>query len=370
MQSGIKYNLLLTIFASLVVVFLISGCPKSSSTSGCSGSCGPHSMAFSSGGNVYLLGYNQLLAINPQGTLLFRVKIANQLGRFMDILDISKDGNVWEGPGNGLNVLSIFDLQGNLLTQITTDINTTSIKISGSTNIGWVGGYNITSNGITTTTVTKLEAINMSGESLTSFTLSSPSIASYNELFTVKLAVSPVDDVVWAWSPGYLSGYSFSGLVYGPYSVSLLESSTMFLTGCSMNEKWITVNPVTNDIWMGTPASTTILSLSPNGTVQFQKNLDINVSAMAVSPKTGNVWIGSNNKIDVLDPYGTIIKQLTSNNINCITFIAISPVDDTVWVGNSTNFNSTDKNIFILDDNGNIINGVYVPVMCFGPCPG
>ncbi len=137
-----------------------------------------------------------------------------------------------------------------------------------------------------------LEALNISGQSLTSFTLP-PVPTSYNGwFFKVKLAISPVDGTVWAWTPGYLSGYSFTGRVYGPYPINLLESFNPYLIDCGTNEKWIIVNPVTNDIWMGNPATTTVLALSPDGAVQFQKNLDIYISTMAVSPKTGNVWIG------------------------------------------------------------------------------
>jgi len=71
----------------------------------------------------------------------------------------------------------------------------------------------------------------------------------------------------------------------------------------------------------------------------------------------------------VLDPHGNVIKQLVLKNLNCITYMAISPLDDTVWVGNETNIDSTDKDIFILDDNGNIVNSVYVPVRCFPSVP-
>lgn len=361
MQSGIKYNLLLSIFTYLAAVFLISGCIQSSNTGGCSRSCGPHSIVFSGDGTGYLLGYAQLLAINPQGNIIFNKNVPNPLGQTSDLLSISESGNIWEVN----DALLILNSQGNFVTQFTTDFDTlTSVAISTSADIGWVGGWSNTGS-------TMLEALNVSGQSLTSFTLPENPTSLDNEwiMNVVKLAISPADGTIWAWSPGYLSGYSFTGLVYGPYPINLFESSGVYL-GCGINEKWIVVNPVTNDIWMGNPATTTVLALSPDGTVQFQKNLDIYVSTMAVSPKTGNVWIGSNNKIDVLDPYGNVIKQLTLKNINCITYIAISPLDDTVWIGNETNMASTDKNIFILDENGSIVKSVYVPVRCFAPCPG
>ncbi len=282
------------------------------------------------------------------------------------MIDISKNNNdIWEVTPDFygyLSILTISNSQGNFVTQTTTDFyESTSVKVSPSADIGWAGGLSSTSN-------TMLEALNVSGQTLTSFTLPE-NLTSYGGWIfdVVKLAISPINGTVWAWSPGYLSGYSFTGLVYGPYPVNILESSNPFFIGCGTNEKWIVVNPITNDIWMGNPATTTVLALSPDGAVQFQKSLDIYVSTMAVSPKTGNVWIGSNNKIDVLDPYGSLIKQLTFKNLRCITYIAISPLDDTVWVGNETNMYSTDKNIFILDDNGNIINSFHVPVACFGP---
>jgi hypothetical protein len=275
------------------------------------------------------------------------------------MLDISNDGNIWEvtnDSANSLTNVTIYNLQGNLVTQITIDIPmVTSVKVTPSTDIGWVGGFSSTGN-------TMLEALNVSGQTLTSFTLpGNPTLYNGWIYNIVKLAISSADGTIWAWTPGYLSGYLFTGLIYGPYPVNLLESSNPFFIGCGTNEKWIVVNPVTNDIWMGNPATTTVLALSPNGTVQFQKNLDIYVSTMAVSPKTGNVWIGSNNKIDVLDPYGNVIKQLTLRYLNCITYIAISPLDDTVWVGSILNGN---KNIFILDENGNIVNSINVPVIC------
>ncbi|MCL4479280.1 MAG: hypothetical protein M1381_09330 [Deltaproteobacteria bacterium] len=305
----------------------------------------------------------QLLAINPQGNIIANKMIPNMLGWYSDMIDISNDGNIWEvtnSSGNSSTMLTIYNSQDNLVTQITTDIPMlTSVKVSASTDIGWVGGQNYTSTGIITP---ELEALNISGQTLTSYTLPPPSISSFNVLVYVKLAISTINGTIWAWSPGYLSGYSFTGLVYGPYPINIVESFEPYQIDCGgINEKWIIVNPVTNDIWMGNPATTTVLALLPDGTVQFQKDLDIYASTMAVSPKTGNVWIGSNNKIDVLDPYGKVIKQLTIKNLNCITYIAISPLDDTVWVGSVPNSN---KNIFILDENGDIINSIYVPVKC------
>ncbi|MCL4558765.1 MAG: hypothetical protein M1491_09120 [Deltaproteobacteria bacterium] len=373
MQNGIKHSLLLAIVGCLAAILLISGCPRSSSTDGCiGGSCGPHSIAFSSSGTVYLLGYLQLLAIDPTGNIILNGRTGNPFGWFSDMFSISKSGNIWEVTPDldgYSSILMISNSQGNFVTQITTDISIlTSVIVSPSTDIGWVGGQNYTSTGIITP---ELEALNISGQTLTSFTLpANPTSNGDWILSTVKLAISPINGTIWAWSPGYLSGYSFTELVYGPYPVNLLEVSYPYFIGCGTNEKWMAVNPVTNDIWMGSPATTTVLALSPNGAVQFQKNLDIYVSTMTVSPKTGNVWIGSNNKIEVLDPYGNIIKQLTIKNLNCITYIAVSPLDGTVWVGNSVKIGSTDKNIFILDENGNIINSFYVPDWCFVPCPG
>ena len=367
MRSGTKHSFL-WVFVYFIMAIWMTGCPASSHLNEGPRYCGPHSIGFSSGGTAYLLGYNQLLAINPQGNIIANKMVPNIWGWYYDMLDISNNGNIWEvtnGSGNSPTILTIYNSQGNLVTQMTTDIPMlTSVKVSPSANIGWVGGQNYTGTGIITP---ELEALNISGQTLTSYTLPPPSISSFNMLDYVKLTILPINGTVWAWSPGYLSGYSFTGLVYRPYPVNILESFEPYLIGCGTNEKWIIVNPVTNDIWMGNPATTTVLALSPNGTVQFQINLDIYVSTMAVSPKTGNVWIGSNNKIDVLDPYGNLIKQLTFKNLRCITYIAISPLDDTVWVGNETNMYSTDKNIFILDDNGNIINSFHVPVACSGP---
>ena len=367
MQSGIKHSLLLAILGCLAAIFLISGCPRSSSTDGCNGgSCGPHSIAFSSSGTAYLLGYGQLLEIDSTSNVILNSNTENSLG-FSDMLDISHSGNIWEvtiSYNNNANTLTVLNSQGNFVTQTTTDFyELTSVKISASTDIGWVGGWSNTGS-------TMLEALNISGQSLTSFTLPPVSISSYNRNYAVKLTISSLDGTVWAWTPGYLSGYSFTGLVHGPYPINLHEFSGDIYPSCSTNEKWMAVNSVTNDIWMGNSATTTIAALSPDGTVQFQKNLDIYVSTMAVSPKTGNVWIGNNNKIEVLDPYGNIIKQLTIKNLNCITYIAVSPLDGTVWVGNSVKIGSTDKNIFILDESGNIVNSFYVPVACFVPCPG
>ncbi len=377
MRSGTRYNLLLSIFAGLAAMLLIGGCTKSSSIDGGGSSCGPNSIVFSANGTAYLLGFSQLFATNPQGNITIdNYIVPNSLGEFSDMLDISNDGNIWDittDLNNSPTILTIFNSQGYFVTQLTTDFSSlSSVKVSSSTDIGWIGGYTgytITSNGVVATkSEPRLEALNISGQSLTSFTLPPPSLSSFNARSYVRLAISSNNDTVWAWSPGYLSGYSFTGLVYGPYPINMVESSEQYQIGCgSINKKWIVVNPVTNNIWMGNPATTTVLALSPNGAVQFQKNLDIYVSTMAVSPKTGNVWIGSNNKIDVLDPNGNLIKQLTLQYLKCITYMAISPVDDTVWIGNETNMSNTEKNIIILDDNGNIVNSIYVPVGCTYP---
>ena len=372
MRSGTKHSFLRVIVCFIMAIWM-TGCPASSHLNEGPLYCGPHSIVFSSDGTAYLLGYGQLLAVTPMGNAILDA-IGSSLGWYSDMFGISKNGNIWEvaegfTKGNAViinNTLLLLNSQGNFVTQITTDIDgLTSVEISGSTDIGWVGGQNYTGTGIITP---ELEALNISGQTLTSYTLPPPSISPYNGLYLVKLALSPINGTIWAWTPGYLSGYSFTGLVYGPYPVNILESSISYFIGCGVNEKWMVVNPVTNEIWMGNPATTTILALSPDGAVQFQKSLDIYVSTMAVSPKSGNVWIGSNNKIDVLDPSGNLIKQLTLKNLRCITYIAISPLDDTVWVGNETNMmSSTDKNIFILDDNGNIINSIHAPVRCFAP---
>ena len=377
MRSGTKIYLLLSIFICLTTVLLISGCTKSSSIDGGGSFCGPNSIVFSADGTAYLLGFNQLFATNPQGNITIdNYTVPNYLGAFSDMVDISNDGNIWDittDLNNSPTILTIFNSQGYFVTQLTTDFSSlSSVKISPSTDISWIGGYTgytITSNGVVyTKSEPRLEALSISGQSLTSFTLPTPSISSFNARAYVRLAISSNNDIVWSWSPGYLSGYSFTGLVYGPYPVNMVESSDQYQIGCgSINKKWIIVNPITNAIWMGNSATTTVLALLPDGTVQFQKNLDINISTMAVSLKTGNVWIGSNNKIDVLDPSGNIIKLLTLKNLNCITYMAISPVDNTVWIGNETNMSNTEKNIIILDANGNIVNSFYVPVMCVYP---
>ena len=370
MRSDTKYNLLLSIFAGLAAVLLISGCTKSSSIDGGGGSCGPNSIVFSADGTAYFLGFSQLFATNPQGNITINNYIVpTYLGAFSDMLDISNNGNIWvvaTDLNNSPTILTIYSSQGDFVTQLTTNFySLSSVKVSPSTDIGWIGGQNYTGTGVITP---ELEALNISGQSLTSFTLPPPSISSFNARSYVRLAISSNNDTVWAWSPGYLSGYSFTGLVYGPYPINMVESSEQYQIGCgSINKKWIIVNPITNNIWMGNSATTTVLALSPDGAVQFQKSLDIYVSTMAVSPKTGNVWIGSNNKIDVLDPNGNLIKQLTLKYLKCITYMAISPVDDTVWIGNETNMSSTEKNIFILDGNGNIVNSINVPVGCTYP---
>jgi hypothetical protein len=364
MQSGIKYRFL-WVFAWFIMPIWMAGCSKSICADCEPLYCGPHSIHFSADGTAYLLGYAQLLAVDPQGNIKFNYRYSAIIreGWFSDNIDISNN-IIWEVDTHG--TLTIIDLQGNSITQLTTDFSmTSSVKIAPSTDIGWIGGYTITDEASVTVVEPRLKALNVSGQTLTSFTLPQPSISSFNELNYVKLAISS-SGTIWAWSPGYLSGYSFTGLVYGPYPINMVESNERYL-GCVINEKWIIENPVTNDIWMGNPATTTVLALSPDGTIQFQKNLGINVSTMAVSPKTGNVWIGSGNKIEVLDPHGNVIKQLVLKNLNCITYMAISPLDDTVWVGNETNMASTDKDIFILDDNGNIVNSIYVPVKCFAP---
>ena len=373
MQSGTK-NLLLSVFACLAIIFLMSGCSKTLTPPPCNLSCGPHSIAFTADGTAYLLGYSQLLKIDPTGNIILNNPSGTSLDGSSDMFGISMSGNIWtitasftNGNAEIINdALLILNSQGNFITQFTTNFDPlTSVAISTSADIGWGGGWSWTNN----STTLLLEALNISGQSLTSFTLPPVSISSYNRNYAVKLTISPLDGTVWAWTPGYLSGYLFTGLVHGPYPINLYEFSGDIYPSCSTNEKWMAVNPVTNDIWMGNSATTTVVALSPDGNVQFQKNLNIYVSTMAVSPKTGNVWIGSNNKIEVLDPYGNVIKQLTLKNLNCITYIAISPLNDSVWVGNSINISSTDKNIFILDDNGNIITSIHMPVACALPCP-
>ena len=373
MQSGTKHSFL-RVFVCFIIAIWMTGCTASSHLNEGPRYCGPHSIVFSTAGTAYLLGYSQLLAISSQGNIINNETVPNFYGQTSDMLDISNNGNIWEvtnDSGNNPTILTIYNSQGYFVTQMATDFHLlNSVKVSPSTDIGWIGGQNYIGTGVITS---ELKVLNINGQSLTSFTL--PEITTSNDgwfgwLSTVKLAISFSNGTIWAWSPGYLSGYSFTGLVYGPYPVNLSESSdysNQEQIGCGVNEKWIIVNPVSNDIWMGNPATTTILALSPDGTVRFQKNLDINISTMAVSPKTGNVWIGSNNRIVVLDPYGNIIKQLTFNNLNCITYMAISPVDNTVWVGNETNISNTEKNIIILDDNGNIVNSIYVPVRCAYP---
>ncbi|MGC8685836.1 MAG: hypothetical protein ACP5JP_09915 [bacterium] len=360
MRSNIKHSFL-WVFIYLIMAIWMTGCPASSHLNEGPRYCGPHSIVFSSTGTAYLLGWNQILAIDPQGNLIYSKQGHSTYGTFSDMLDISDNGHIWEvssGVG-GIPTILISTSEGNFVTQIATDF-LTSVKVSPSTDIGWVGGLSSTSNTI-------LEALNVSGQTLTSFTLPENLTSYRGWIFNaVKLAISRVDSTVWAWSRGYLSGYLFTGPVYGPYPINLFEPPAGYLN-CATNEKWIIVDPITNAIWMGTPATTTILALSKDGTIQFQKDLDIYVSTMAVSPKTGNVWIGSKNKIEMLDPYGNVIKQLTFKNLRCITYIAISPLDNTVWVGNETNMASTDKNIFILDENGNIINSFHVPVACLLP---
>jgi len=369
MQSGIKYSFL-WVFAWFIMAIWMTGCSKSNHIECGPRYCGPHSIHFSADGTAYLLGYAQLLAVDPQGNIKFNYLLINDPDS--DDIDISNN-NIWAAEAGSdfykTFTLAIIDLQSNSITQLTTDfLWISSVKIAPSTDIGWIGGLCPIMAGafVIKALEPRLEALNVSGQTLTSFTLPQPSISSFDELNYVRLAISS-SGTVWAWSPGYLSGYSFTGLVYGPYPINMVESSGRYL-GCVINEKWIIENPVTNDIWMGNPATTTVLALSPDGTIQFQKNLGINVSTMAVSPKTGNVWIGSGNTIEVLDPHGNVIKQLVLKNLNCITYMAISPLDDTVWVGNETNMASTDKNIFILDDNGNIVNSIYVPVWCLAPC--
>lgn len=367
MRSDIKHSFL-WVFVCFIMAIWMTGCPVSSHLDDQLRYCGPHSIIFSADGTAYLLGFDQLLAINPKGDIITNnTRVPNMLGWFSDVFGISGSGHIWEvSPGydNSGDALLILNLQGDLITQFTTNFDLlTSVAISTSADIGWVGGWGWANNRATLL----LEALNISGQSLTAFTLPPVSISSYNTAYIVKITISPVDGTIWAWSPGYLSGYSFTGLVHGPYPINLYEFFGDIYPSCSVNEKWMAVNPVTNDIWMGNSATTTVVAVSPDGTVQFQKNLDIDISTMAVSPKTGNVWIGSKNKIDVLDPYGNVIKQLTIKNLNCITYIAVSPMDGTVWVGNSININSTDKNIFVFDENGNIVNSFYVPVICLLP---
>ena len=141
MQSGIKYSFL-WVFAWFIMAIWMTGCSKSNHIECGPRYCGPHSIHFSADGTAYLLGYAQLLAVDPQGNIKFNYLLINDPDS--DDIDISNN-NIWAAEAGSdfykTFTLAIIDLQGNSITQLTTDfLGISSVKIAPSTDIGWIGG--------------------------------------------------------------------------------------------------------------------------------------------------------------------------------------------------------------------------------------
>jgi len=350
MQRVVNINIL------IIYIFLMTGCaanntypPQPSNIL-----CGPANLVISPKNNTgYAIGYRQLLNVDSTGNIIFTLPFPYiGSGLWMDTMDISaKTNDIWVAgnDGSGPNILTILDSNGTILTQKTTNISTiTSVKLSKITGIGWIAG-------VSNTEPAMLEALDTDITSLVSFTI--PSLNTYNPE-PIKLAISPVDGTVWAWSDGELSGFTITGMSFGPYPVNIYET-----TGASYR-KQIIVNPITGDIWIGSPATSTVVAYFTNGTIRFQEDTGINVYTMAVSSKTGDVWIGNLNRAVVLDSSGNIIKQFSFKDISHITVISISPVNNNIWIGNAIKAGTKDDNFFILDNTGTILRSFQIYISC------
>lgn len=317
--------------------------------------CGPLVLVTSTQTDTgYAIGNDQLLKIDSTGNTIFTLPLQGiGSGLWINTMDVSaKTNNIWvaSNDGSGSNVLTILNSNGTLLTQTVTKISKiTSVKLSKTTNIGWIAGFSNTG-------TTMLEALSASGTLLSLFTI--PSSLSTSNSEPIKLAISPVNDTVWAWSDGKLSGFTLTGMKFGPYFVNISETTD------ASYRKQIIINPVTGDIWIGSPATSTVIVYTNNGTIRFQKDVGINIYTMAVSPKTGNVWIGNLNRIEVLDPFGNMAKQFLFKDISNITIISISLVNDNVWIGNAIKAGTQDNNFFILNDNGTILHASHIGINC------